>query len=139
MAVLTRRTNTVTIGLACISSLAVILWSSLRPLLLSDSVGVSSIPAYAGVVFGMSLWRLLPYVICLLISSRTSRHGALFVSIAAIATTDLLFYWRALTATGNTEALGWAFLLLPLWHIAIYIAAWWALVLLVSGKQRAKR
>ncbi|PLY13740.1 MAG: hypothetical protein C0631_13005 [Sedimenticola sp.] len=134
----TRATNGLMIALACVGSVAAILWLQLRPVLISESVGVTSAWGFAAVLAGLSSWRLLPYLLCLWIAFRTQHQGAVFVSIAAIAITDAAFYWIAITRTGQSEAQGWALILLPLWHIGIYIAAWWTAFLLVRSLLRAK-
>lgn len=135
---ITRTTNALMTALACVGNVAAVLWLQLRPVLISETVGVASAWGFAAVLAGLSLWRLLPYLLCLWIAFRTRHQGAVLVSIAAIAATDLVFYWESIVATGQSEAQAWAFMLLPLWHFGIYIAAWWIAFLLVRSLSSRK-
>jgi len=134
----TRTTNVSIIVLACVGNVATVLWLQLRPVLISEAVGVASAWGFAAILAGLSLWRLLPYLVCLWIALRTQHQAAVFVSVAAIAATDLAFYWESIVAARPSEAQAWAFMLLPLWHFGIYIAAWWTAFLLVRRLRSAK-
>ena len=70
------------------------------------------------------VWRLLRYRACQLIWWRTTRQGLLLVSVTTIVTVDLLFFAAMLLDPG-AEAAGWGFIILPLWHLGVFIGVWW--------------